>query len=169
MNIILATSKNGAIGNNNQLLFKQSDDLKRFKTLTTNNVVVMGRKTFDSLNNKPLPNRINIVITRNDSLYQTKTNDLYFVGSVTEAIVLSKTIYPEKQIFVIGGAEIYRQSLSLCKKIYLTLVDTVVKDYDASIDLETIFNDKYIQKIVGKGSADKINEFDYVYFEIERI
>lgn len=172
MNLILATSKNGAIGNNNQLLFKQSDDLKRFKSLTTNNVVIMGRKTFESLNNKPLPNRINIVITRNVELLedlQRKYDNLYIVNTIEKAIDISDVMYKEKETFIIGGAEIYKQTLPLCNKIYLTLVETVIEEYDAEFDLGLIFNNKFKQIIVGKGVADEKNEFDYVYFEIEKV
>jgi dihydrofolate reductase len=172
MKLILATSKNGAIGNNNQLLFKQSNDLQRFKKLTTDNVVIMGRKTFESLGSKPLPNRINIVISRNIANLehlQLKHDNLFIVDTIAKAIDISEVYYPTKEIFVIGGAEIYKQTIPLCTKVYLTLIETVVEEFDSEIDLDLLFNDKFKQTVVGKGIADEKNEFDYVYFELDRI
>ena len=66
-------------------------------------------------------------------------------------------------------AEIYKQTIPLCTKVYLTLIETVVEEFDSEIDLDLLFNDKFKQTVVGKGIADEKNEFDYVYFELDRI
>jgi dihydrofolate reductase len=111
--IIVAMSKNRVIGNNNELIWKLSSDLKRFKELTTSHPVVMGRKTYESIS-RPLPNRRNIIITRN-SEYEVEGCET--VSSLEEALLLTNN-----DCFIIGGGEIYKQSLEVADKIYLTLV-----------------------------------------------
>ena len=113
INIIVATSKNRVIGNNNSLIWKLPADLKRFKQITTGSTVVMGRKTYESIG-KPLPDRRNIIITR-DTNYLVDNCEI--VNSLEEALMLCNN-----DCFIIGGGEIYRQSMSIADKIYLTLV-----------------------------------------------
>lgn len=113
ISIIVATSKNRVIGNNNSLIWKLPADLKRFKQITTGNTVVMGRKTYESIG-KPLPNRRNIIITR-DTNYLVDNCEV--VNSLEEALMLCNN-----DCFIIGGGEIYKQSLDIADKIYLTLV-----------------------------------------------
>lgn len=100
MNLIACIDNNWGIGYNNNLLFHIPDDLKRFKEITNNKVVVMGRKTFESLPNvKPLPNRINIVITK-DKKY--RPNSVVVINSFEE-LLLHLKIYKQENIFIIGG------------------------------------------------------------------
>lgn len=113
ISIIVATSKNRVIGNNNSLIWKLPADLKRFKQITTGNTVVMGRKTYESIG-KPLPNRRNIIITR-DTNYLVDNCEI--VNSIEEALMLCNN-----DCFIIGGGEIYKQSIDIADKIYLTLV-----------------------------------------------
>ena len=113
INIIVATSKNRVIGNNNSLIWKLPADLKRFKQITTGSTVVMGRKTYESIG-KPLPNRRNIIITR-DTNYLVDNCEV--VNSLEEALMLCNN-----ECFIIGGGEIYKQSIDIADKIYLTLV-----------------------------------------------
>ena len=113
LTIIAAVSINNVIGNNNKLIWKLSNDLKRFKNLTTNHSVIMGRKTFESLPN-PLPDRDNIVITR-DTNY-SKPN-IQVCSSIEDAINLTKT---DTQPFIIGGGEIYSQTINIVDKIRFT-------------------------------------------------
>jgi dihydrofolate reductase len=113
---IVAKSNNHCIGKNNQLLWHLSEDLKFFKRTTSGNPVIMGRKTFESIG-KPLPNRRNIVITRNTDW---KFEGVEVVHSIQEAIDLLQT---EAKAFIIGGAEIYKETLSLCNTLYITNVD----------------------------------------------
>jgi dihydrofolate reductase len=113
INIIVATSKNRVIGNNNSLIWKLPADLKRFKQITTGSTVVMGRKTYESIG-KPLPNRRNIIITR-DTNYLVDNCEI--VNSLEEALMLCNN-----DCFIIGGGEIYKQSIDIADKIYLTLV-----------------------------------------------
>ena len=113
ISIIVATSKNRVIGNNNSLIWKLPADLKRFKQITTGNTIVMGRKTYESIG-KPLPNRRNIIITR-DTNYLVDNCEI--VNSIEEALMLCNN-----DCFIIGGGEIYKQSIDIADKIYLTLV-----------------------------------------------
>lgn len=115
ISIVAAKSKNNVIGINNTLPWHIPDDLKNFKMITTNGVIIMGRKTFESIG-KPLPNRTNIVITR-----QNQTFDCITTKSIEDAIKEGKK--HKKEIFIIGGAEIYSQTINIADKIYITEID----------------------------------------------
>lgn len=121
--LVVAMSLDNAIGKNNQLLWHLSSDLKRFKALTTGHTIIMGRKTYDSLPNGALPNRRNIVVSR--SLNQVTGVEL--AHSLAEAFDLAKA---ETQVFVIGGGDIYRQSLASATDLHLTVVDAKYPDAD---------------------------------------
>jgi len=111
--IIVATSKNKVIGDSNSLIWHLPADLKRFKALTTGNSIVMGRKTYESIG-RPLPNRRNIIITR-DVKYDVEGCET--VNSLEEALMICN-----QNCFIIGGGEIYKQSMEIADQIYLTLV-----------------------------------------------
>jgi dihydrofolate reductase len=111
--IIVATSKNRVIGDSNSLIWHLPADLKRFKELTTGNPIVMGRKTYESIG-RPLPNRRNIIITR-DTKYEVDGCET--VNSLEEALMICNN-----NCFIIGGGEIYNQSMEIADQIYLTLV-----------------------------------------------
>lgn len=115
ISIIAAVSSNGVIGKEGKLPWYIPEDLKHFKKLTSGNVVIMGRKTYESIG-KPLPNRVNIVITRDKNKI---INGCITVNSIEEAI---RKAGNDKQIFIIGGGEIYKKSLNFANKIYLTKV-----------------------------------------------
>ncbi len=125
MTIIVAADENNAIGKDNQLLWHLSDDLKRFKALTQNHTVIMGRKTFESLG-RPLPKRLNIVISSNPD-YQVPEG-VILTHSLEEALKIAEK--EDENPFVIGGGNIYRQSLDLADTIELTRVHTRVKEAD---------------------------------------
>lgn len=109
--------KDRGIGFQNELLFRISDDLKRFKALTTGHPIIMGRKTFDSIGGKPLPNRTNIVVTRQER----KQDGVLFCTSLESALEEARAI--DENIFVIGGAEIYKQALPFADRLELTVID----------------------------------------------
>jgi dihydrofolate reductase len=117
ISIIAAVTKNYAIGKNNQLLYTISRDMKRFKSLTSNHIVIMGRKTFESLPNGALPNRKNIVIT---SVPEAIIEGCFVASSIEDAIELAGT---DKEIFFIGGGLIYKQAIAKADKMYLTWID----------------------------------------------
>ncbi len=124
--IIAAVDKNMGIGFQNKLLFWLPNDLKHFKTLTTGHTIVMGRKTFESLPNGPLPNRRNIVISTNQML---KISGADVFSSLEEAIESCKK--EEEEIYIIGGESIYKQSLPIANKLCLTEIDSEAKNIDA--------------------------------------
>ena len=120
MNIIVAADKNWGIGRNNELLVSIPADMKMFREETSGKVVVMGRKTLESFpNGLPLKNRTNIVITKNKD-YDAK--GAIVVRSIEEALEEIKA-YPEEQIYIIGGEQIYRQFLPYCDRAYITKID----------------------------------------------
>lgn len=128
MNLIVNVSENWAIGKNNSLLFHLSSDMKFFKNQTTGNIVVMGRKTLDSLpGGRALPNRQNIVLTRNCDF---ERENVTVCHSTSELKELLKTL-PEENIYVMGGESLYRDLLPLCKTAYVTKVACSVSDADA--------------------------------------
>ena len=119
ISIVVAVAKGAnAIGNGGKLLFRISDDLKRFKKLTKGHPVIMGRKTFESIG-RPLPERTNIVITRNPDY---RAANIITVHSLEEAIQKAGEL--DSEVFVIGGGDIFKQALPLVDKLYLTIVES---------------------------------------------
>ncbi|MFC4892371.1 dihydrofolate reductase [Pseudofrancisella aestuarii] len=126
ISLIVAYDKNHGIGKENTLPWKLSEDLKNFKKITENNYIIMGRKTFDSIG-RPLPNRKNIILTR-DKEY--KRDNCLVINDVQNVLNFAKS-KPHYEIFVIGGAQIYRQFVNLADRLYITEVDTEMTDLDA--------------------------------------
>ena len=129
--IIVAAARNGVIGKDNKLPWHLPQDLKYFKAQTTGKPVIMGRKTFESIG-KPLPNRTNIIITRNpDWTHENVLVCRSLADAISEAKKLSNESFSEAQAFsevmIIGGAEIYKTALPLVDKIYLTRIDADVE------------------------------------------
>jgi dihydrofolate reductase len=120
ISIIASIGKNNELGNNNKLLWHLPDDLKNFKETTSGHTIVMGKKTFESIG-KPLPNRKNIILTR-DKNY--KVDGCTVAHSIDEILDLTKN---DKEIFIIGGGEIYKLFLPIADKLYLTEVDTTLE------------------------------------------
>ena len=114
VSVIVAVAENGVIGDKNSLLWHISEDLRNFKRVTSGHPVIMGRKTFESLG-RPLPNRKNVVITRQD----IEIEGCEVVHSLEEAIGMFPV---EEEVFVIGGAQIYREALPIADRFYLTKV-----------------------------------------------
>jgi dihydrofolate reductase len=161
VSLLVAYAQNRVIGKDNDLPWYLPADLKRFKELTTGQTVIMGRKTFDAIiarNGKPLPNRTNIVITRDP--------DYAFEGalvahSIPEALV---QVASDQENFIIGGAQIFEQSLPLADRIYATEVQ-------ADIDGDAYFPELSAEwHEVGREShkADEKNNFDYDYVTYEK-
>ncbi len=129
INVIVAVASNGVIGGGNQLLWHISEDLKHFKEITFGCPVIMGRKTYESLG-RPLPGRENVVITRSEDL---EIEGCRIVHSLEEALALYA---PDRELFIIGGAQIYAEAMPLAQRFYLTRVehdyegDTLYPDWD---------------------------------------
>ena len=124
ISIIVAVTRNNAIGTNGDLLYHISADLKHFKEITMGHPIIMGRKTFESFPNGPLPGRRNIVITRNaDYAHQ----GIEVVHSLKEAI---EAVADTDETMVIGGGEIYREAMPIASRLYLTEIDATRDDAD---------------------------------------
>ena len=138
--LIACVNQKGAIGKDGGLLYHIGNDLANFKRMTLNNVVIMGKNTFDSLPNKePLKDRINIIITSsNDFNVKQEFDNVYIVKSINDVVELCQAFFEDKELFVIGGASIYHQFLSkgLIDEMRLTMVkddaegDTYFPQYD---------------------------------------
>ena len=120
LSIVVATGKNGEIGKDNRLLWHLPADMKYFKNLTTGHPIIMGRHTYESIG-RPLPNRRNIVITRQKDL---QIIGVEVVNSLEEAMALVKD---DQEIMVIGGADVYKQALPLAQRIYITRVNATLE------------------------------------------
>lgn len=161
ISIIVAMTPERVIGKDNALLWHLPADMKHFRQLTTGHCVIMGRKTFDSIG-RPLPNRTNIVITRSQTWQH---EGCIIANSLEEALIIAQKEEQNKEIFIIGGGNIYEQALPLADKIYLTIVETEIQGdtFFPEIDFITwsiINTQDYIK--------DEKNPFDYRFGTLER-
>ena len=156
--IIAAIAENNALGKDNKLIWHLPADLIRFKKTTTNHHIIMGRKTFESVG-KPLPNRTNIIITRNKSFF---AEGCIVVHSLKEALEAAKE---DENPYILGGAEIYKQAIEIADKLDITFVhykfdaDAFFPKIDAKIWEET-------SRVYNK--ADEKNKFDYSFVRYEK-
>ena len=127
ISIIAAIGKNRELGKGNKLIFQIPEDMKMFKEKTSGHAIIMGRKTYESIG-RPLPHRTNIVVSR-DQGYPVPES-VILAPTIEEAILKANEI-EEKEIFVIGGAQIYELTMPYADKLYLTLVGKKVADADA--------------------------------------
>jgi dihydrofolate reductase len=160
LKILVAFDENRVIGKNNTLIWHLPADLKRFKTLTTGHVIIMGRKTFESIG-KPLPNRTSIVISRQTDL---QIDGAIIAHSVEEAILKAKSITRE-DIYIVGGAEIYALSLPLADQILVTQLHDIFEGdaYFPEIPTETF---EVTEK--ERGITDEKNAYQYSYITYTR-
>lgn len=152
--LIAAAAENNALGKDNQMIWHLPDDFKRFKQLTSGHYVIMGRKTFDSLPGI-LPNRTHVIITRQNDY---TAENCIVVNSVEEAL---KACPQDEEVFIIGGGEIYKQSMALADKIELTRVHGISPEADAffpeiNLSIWTLKEAVYHPK-------DEKHKFDFTY------
>lgn len=162
ISIIVAVAENGVIGNDNQLLWRLSEDLKLFKKRTSHHAVIMGRKTYDSIG-KPLPNRLNIVISRSKDL---KIEGCTVANSLQDAIEIAKNESDKEEVFIIGGEKIYNLAENLATKLYLTKVDASL-DGDAFFNLKPYENWKLLSSL--SYQKDEKNEYKFEVLEMVRV
>jgi dihydrofolate reductase len=153
--LIVAISKNRVIGDSNKLIWNLPADLKRFKEITTGHPIVMGRKTYQSIG-RPLPNRRNIIITRDESY---EVDGCEVVNSVEEALLLTNN-----DCFIIGGGEIYKQTLHIADQIYMTEVHEEFVGDTTFPELTAVW---YVSK-EEKFLADKKNNYNYSFIFYEK-
>ena len=151
VSIIVAIAQNGTIGDKNSLLWHIKEDMRFFRTTTSGHAVVMGRKTFESLGSRPLPKRTNIVITRADRAFEGALT----AHSLEEAIRLAEG---DDEIFIIGGAQIYREALRIADRMYIT---RVMHDYEGDTSFPDIDLSEW--KLVAVEKHDRGEEYEYPF------
>lgn len=156
--VVVAIAENNAIGKDNQLLWHLPADLKHFKQITSGHTIIMGRKTYDSIG-KPLPNRRNIVMTRKVGL---EIPGVEVTSNIEEALALCKT---EEEVYIIGGAEIYKSTMHLVDKIYLTKVH---QSYEADAFFPEIDSKRWNETDVEKHLPDEKNHVAYTFSTLLR-
>ena len=161
ISFIVATDENGVIGKNNQIPWYLPDDLKRFKKITMGHPIVMGRKTFESIG-KPLPGRENIVLTKNKKL---ELKGCTVFHSEKELIDYCKRLKDE-EIFVIGGANLFKIFLPYVDRIYLT---KIYKRFEGDVFFPEIDFTQYVISSKEKGIKDEKNPYDYEYIIYDKI
>jgi len=157
--LIAAASENNALGNNNQLIWHLSEDLKRFKKLTQGHCIIMGRKTFESLP-KALPNRKNIILTKNKGY---KAKNAWVVHTIEEALKLTEG---DSKPFIIGGGEIYKLFLSHADLIELTRVHGT---FEADTFFPEIDYKKWELVEEEKHSSSVDQPYDYSFMKFRKI
>ncbi|MDB5249496.1 MAG: dihydrofolate reductase [Segetibacter sp.] len=161
LSLIVAASTNNVIGKNNQLPWNLPVDMKFFKNTTWGMPVIMGRKTFASMDNKPLPGRINIVITRQKNW---KAEGAVVVSNWDDALFVAKDA-DCKEVFVIGGGEIFKEAIKKANRIYMTRVHTMV---DGDIFFPEIEGKKW-QRVSNRDCfADEKHKYNYSFELWER-
>ncbi|WP_223606767.1 dihydrofolate reductase [Chryseobacterium sp. OSA05B] len=158
--IVVAMGEKNEIGFENKLLWHLPKDLKHFKDITSGHPIIMGRKTYESIG-KPLPNRTNIVISRKKNWFE---EGILIVGSIKEAVKFAKKI--DENVFIIGGGNIYEQTMEIVDKLEVTLVK-------ADLEADTFFP-KINPKVWKKTEEvfhekDEKNEYDFFFQTYERI
>lgn len=162
VSIIAAVSENNVIGAGGKLPFKQKDDLLRFKFLTTNNVVIMGRKTFESIGGL-LPDRTNIVISHNaKTLALLRLKGAVVFDRLTRAIAYVKKTYT-CNCYIIGGGQIYMQALPLADRLYITKVHATLQGDVTFPKIDTKIWQAAFSTFKHKADAD--NEHDFTFIE----
>lgn len=158
--IIAAIDKNNALGYKNKLLYYLPDDMKRFKALTTSHTIVMGRKTFDSLPKGALPNRRNIVLSRSTKLVIPGAE---VFSSLEEAL---KHCASDEQVFIIGGASVYKQAIPLADKLFITEIDAEATEAD--VYFPTIDHALWHEIKRDNHRADDRHPYNYSFVDYEK-
>ena len=151
VSIIVAIAQNGTIGDKNALLWHIKEDMRFFRTTTSGHPVIMGRKTFESLGSKPLPKRTNIVITRAEREFEGALT----AHSLEEAIRMAGD---DEEIFIMGGAQIYREALPVVDRMYITHVG---RDYEGDTMFPEIDYSKW--KLVDVVRHERGEEYEYPF------
>jgi dihydrofolate reductase len=161
LTLIAAMAKNRVIGRNNDLIWHIPNDLRHFKNLTSGHPIVMGRKTFESLGSKPLPKRTNIVISRDPSM---NVEPAILCTTLKEAVDIARKENPV--VYIVGGGEIYRQSLEIADAMELTILD---KEFEGDTYFPTW--DERLWKEVSRKSVhdDPDVDFSYSFVRFEKL
>jgi dihydrofolate reductase len=151
--LIAAAAENNALGKDNQLVWHLTDDFKRFKQLTSGHYIIMGRKTFESFP-KQLPNRTHIIITRQKNY---KVEGCLIANSIENAMAMAPK---NEEVFIIGGAEIYKQSIDFADKIELTRVHS---NFEADAYFPEINSNHWTLSFEEQHHKDENHNFDFTF------
>ena len=162
ISLIAAMGKNRVIGNKGKLPWHMPADLKYYKDKIRGKTIVMGRKTFESMGNKPLPNRANIILTMDQNY---KVDGAIVIHSADEALKEAEKISPDQELMVIGGSEIYKEFLPRANRIYLTIIEGEFEG-DAFFPKYDITEWKEISYEEHERNAE--NPYDYRFVVLER-
>lgn len=165
ISLILATDLNGVIGQDGRLPWHLPNDLKFFKKTTKNHPILMGRKTFESIG-KPLPDRTNIVITRNPHLLERP--DIGIVTRLEDGIHLAQQAFGGDEIFIIGGGEIYQLGLEFCNTIYWTKVATEINGGKLTYGPTFKIPDEYSIIEETYFEADEQNPYNHTFIQLKK-
>ena len=158
LSIIVAVAENGAIGKDNDLIWYLSDDLKRFKALTTGHTIIMGRKTFESLPKGALPNRTNVVLTKDKSKSYPNCLMLHSVEEIIE-----KYAKNTEEHFIIGGGQLYADLLPYANRIYLTRVH---HSFEADVYFPEIKVEEWKTESQEDFQVSEKNEYAYSFINL---
>ena len=159
ISLIVAIAQNGAIGNNQELLCHLPNDLKRFKAITLGHTIVMGRRTYDSLPKGALPGRTNVVVTRRPDATWENT---IVAHSIDEALVNNEN----SELFIIGGATLYEQTLQRADRLYITHIHHTFEQADTFFP--AINYDEWREIEREEHKADERHPYDYSFVTYER-
>ncbi len=164
LKMILATGLNGELGQNNQLLMHLPEDLKHFKKVTEGKVVVMGHKTAESLpNGKPLPNRVNIVMTRKP--YENGCEGFLRCNDYKKVLKIAET----EDVFIIGGAEIYKLFEDYVKEVYHTIIGTAFENADTFYNVDDYMRHKTNGYVCSWRGDSSHNGIQLQYFKFTKL
>ena len=158
ISLIVAVGKNNEIGKNNELLWHLPNDLKYFKQITLGLPIIMGRKTFESIG-RPLPGRVNVIVTRNSNF---KPEGCIVVDSIQNAM---KATMSAQNVMIIGGADIYSQTLPIADRIYLTEVDA---ELEADKFFPSIDQNLWEEISRKHNPKDEKNEYNFDFVVLKR-
>lgn len=164
LSIIVAVSENGVIGKDNKLIWSLPADMKFFKEKTSGHIIITGRKNYESIPEKfrPLPNRTNVVITRQKNYHAPGA---IIVPSIEEALEYAKKHSEKEEIFVIGGADIFRQIMPLVNRVYLTWVH---ERFEGDVTFDPLSENEWKLVQSERRPADEKHKYPYTFETWER-
>lgn len=155
--LIVAVTQDNCIGYKDDLVFKSKKDLRRFKELTSNNIIVMGSNTYKSLGYKPLPNRINIVLSN-----KLVDNNVYVYNDINKMLDDMLAYYPDKDIWIIGGANVYYQFTDKVDEVHFTKSNLQNVKCDTYFDISK-FSNIFVDSI--ENIEDDENSHEYIIYK----
>ncbi len=156
---IAAVAQNGTIGHDNELIWHLPDDLKHFKKLTKGHTIIMGRKTWESIGAKPLPQRRHVIITRN---FDYEAEGAEVVCTIDEALELAKT---DDKVFIVGGGEIYKLAMPYINRMELTIVH---HDFAGDTSFPEFDENQWEEVSAVRHEADERHAYPFTFVSLSR-